>query len=106
MKATPETVRTVDRLERPAAFVLTQAPPRSYRITEAERGLSMLGMVSPVKIVMRNAYQDAQGAGLGVTEFEPEGKAAQEIRDLWAWIDKKMEKMNYDPATTEKTHVA
>jgi chromosome partitioning protein len=106
MKATPETVRTVNRLERPAAFVLTQTPPRSFRIGEAERGLSMLGMVAPIHIVMRNAYQDAQGAGQGVTEYEPDGKAAQEIRDLWTWINKKMEKIAYDPTETEKTHVA
>jgi chromosome partitioning protein len=106
MKATPETVHTIHRLERPVGFVLTQTPPRSYRIREAERGLSMFGMVAPVHIVMRNAYQDAQGAGLGVTEFEPEGKAAQEIRGLWTWIEKKMEKTTYDPAETEKAHIA
>jgi chromosome partitioning protein len=97
MKATPETVRTIRRLERPAVFVLTQTPPRSYRIGEAEQGLSILGMVAPIHIVMRNAYQDAQGAGQGVTEYEPDGKATQEIRALWAWIDKKMEKITYDP---------
>jgi chromosome partitioning protein len=27
-----------------------------------------------------------------VTEFEPEGKAAEEVRQLWQWITKKMEK--------------
>ncbi|HZA24856.1 MAG TPA: ParA family protein [Dehalococcoidia bacterium] len=97
MKATPETVHTIRRLERPAVFVLTQTPPRSYRIGEAEQGLSILGMVAPIHIVMRNAYQDAQGAGQGVTEYEPDGKATQEIRALWAWIDKKMEKITYDP---------
>ena len=106
MKATPETVRTVQRLERPAAFVLTQTPPRSYRIGEADKGLAMLGMVSPVRIVLRNAYQDAQGAGLGVTEYEPEGKAAEEIRALWAWITTKMEKIAYDPVKTKETHFA
>jgi chromosome partitioning protein len=41
---------------------------------------------------MRNAYQDAQGAALGVTEYEPEGKAAQEVRTLWQWITRKLEK--------------
>ena len=34
----------------------------------------MLGMVVPVRIVQRSAYQDAQGMGLGVTEYEPEGE--------------------------------
>ena len=93
MKATPPTIATINRLEKHAAFVLTQTPPRGSRNSEAQKGLSMLGMVCPHLIVMRNAYQDAQGAGLGVTEFEPDGKAAQEIRDLWKWISKKLEKL-------------
>jgi len=96
MKATPPTVATIDRLKKPVAFVLTQTPPRSYRIREAENGLSVLGMVAPVPIVLRNAYQDAFGAGLGVTEYEPEGKAAEEIRALWKWIAKKLEKVRYE----------
>ena len=94
MKATPPTIATVNRLLKDAAFVLTQTPPRGKRTQEAERGLSMLGMVAPHPIVMRNSYQDAQGAGLGVTEYEPEGKAAEEIRELWIWIAKKLEKLS------------
>src|ERR1700722_6190294 len=94
MKATPPTIATINRLKKDAAFILTQTPARSYRNGEAEKGLSMLGMVCPHIIVSRNSYQDAQGRGLGVTEFEPDGKAAQEIRELWKWISKKLEKVN------------
>ena len=95
MKATPATVETIRRLNKPAAFVLTQTPPRSYRNREAEQGLGVLGMVCPVHIVLRNVYQDAQGAGLGVTEFEPDGKAAGEVRELWDWINKKIRKVKH-----------
>ena len=90
MKATPPTVATIKRLGKRSAFVLNQTPPRGYRIREAAQGLSMLGMVAPVHIVSRNAYQDAQGMGLGVIEFEPDGKAAAEIRELWQWIAKEV----------------
>lgn len=93
MKATPATVETIRRLGKPAAFVLTQTPPRSYRIREAQNGLGVLGMVAPVYVVSRNSYQDAQGAGLGVMEFEPGGKAAEEIKELWAWLTKKAGKV-------------
>ena len=102
MKATPPTIATINRLKKDAAFVLTQTPARSYRNSEAEKGLSMLGMVCPHLIVIRNAYQDAQGRGLGVTEYEPEGKAALEVRELWKWISKKLEKVN----ERQETHVA
>lgn len=93
MKATPPTIATIKRLGKPAAFVLTQTAARGGRLVEAEAGLSMLAMVAPIRIVQRHAYQDAQGKGQGVTEFEPEGKAAEEIRNLWQWVIKKMEKV-------------
>jgi chromosome partitioning protein len=96
MKATPATVGTIKRLGKPAAFVLTQTPPRGSRIIEADKGLGMLGMVAPVRIVQRSAYQDAQGMGLGVTEYEPDGKAAAEIKELWSWIVRKMEKVVHE----------
>jgi chromosome partitioning protein len=94
MKATPPTMAAIKRLDKPAAFVLTQTPVRGARIKEAEIGLSVLGMVAPIHIVSRNAYQDAQGLGLGVTEYEPTGKAAEEIRALWNWIIRKLEKVS------------
>jgi len=96
MKATPTTVETIRRLGKPAAFVLTQTPVRSFRNREAQNGLQVLGIVAPVFIVSRNAYQDAQGAGLGVMEFEPEGKAADEINQLWIWLIKKARKVKSD----------
>ena len=102
MKATPPTVATIKRLGKLSAFVLSQTPPRGYRIREAAKGLSVLGMVAPVHIVSRNAYQDAQGRGLAAIEFEPDGKAATEIRELWQWITKKLEKLTDE----QETHVA
>ena len=99
MKATPTTVATIKRLDKLSAFVLSQTPPRGYRIREAAKGLSVLGMVAPVHIVSRNAYQDAHGMGLAVTEFETDGKAAAEIRALWQWIAKKLEKLTNEQET-------
>lgn len=97
LKATPPTVATINRLDMQAVFVMTQTPPRGERVREAEVGLGMLGIVSPIRVVARNAYQDAHGAGLGVIEFDPEGKAAAEITQLWSWIVKKMDKMEKVP---------
>lgn len=97
MKATPTTVATIRRLGKPLAFVLTQTPPRGFRIREAQSGLGVLGPVAPVPVVMRNAFQDAHGSGLGITEFEPDGKAAEEIGELWRWLARKMEKLVHEP---------
>ena len=64
--------------------------------------LSVLGLVATVHVVARSAFQDAHGMGLTVSESEPDGKAAAEIRKLWLWIAKKLEKVNDVP----KTHVS
>ena len=96
MKATPPTMATIKRLQKPGAFVLTQTPVRGFRIREAQAGLSVLGMVAPEPIVSRSVYQDAQGRGLGVAEYEPDGKAADEIARLWSWVVKKIGKIGYE----------
>ena len=93
MKAIRPTIANVDRVGKPTAFVLTQTPPKSFRVTEAKTALSMLGLVATTSIVQRNDHQDAQGAGLGVTEYDPNGKAAEEVRELLQWIEKTLRKV-------------
>lgn len=100
LEATPVTVETIKRLKKPYAFILTQTPPRSFRIREAQVGLSYMGTVCPSTIVLRNAYQDAQSMGLGVTEFEPDGRAASDISDCWQWIVSRIRKVNYGKEET------
>ncbi|MFK7735163.1 MAG: AAA family ATPase [Pirellulaceae bacterium] len=92
MKAIPPTAATIGRLGKPFAFVITQAPSRGPRIREAQVGLGMLGPVAPTPIVTRAVYQDAQGVGQGVIEFEPKGKAASEVSNLWQWLNRQMKK--------------
>ena len=38
---------------------------------------------------LRADHQDAYAAGQGVTEYASTGKAAQELRELWQWTNKK-----------------
>jgi chromosome partitioning protein len=90
MRALPPAVAVIQRLNKPYAFVLSQAPPRGYRIREAERGLAILGPVCPVVIVSRSGYQDAFGLGLSVTEHEADGKAAFELKKLWKWLERRI----------------
>ncbi len=101
LEATPSTVETIKRLKKPYAFVLTQAPARSFRVREAQTGLSYLGTVCPSPVVMRNAFQDAQSMGLGVIEFEPDGRAASDISECWQWIVSRIKKANYGKEKTD-----
>jgi chromosome partitioning protein len=89
LRAFKPTLAAVYRLEKRFAFVLNQTPPRSYRIRDAADGLAVLGILPDVNIVARNDHQDAIGMGQGVTEFNPTGQAAGEIRRLWAWVERR-----------------
>jgi chromosome partitioning protein len=62
-----------------AVIVLNSCPPT--------KGFSVYGLpVCPVAISSRVAFSHALTGGLAVTEYEPEGKAAGEIRKLWKWL--------------------
>lgn len=86
LEATQPTIEAIHATRRRFAFVLNQTPVRSPRLSEAAAGLRLLGVLAEPGIAQRNDYQDALGQGLGVTEFNPSGKAAEEIRQLWQWI--------------------
>jgi chromosome partitioning protein len=82
----------VTRLNRPYAFVLNQCPVgRTTRPADASRALSLLGVLALPFIAQRTDHQDAIGLGLGVTELDRAGKAAEEINALWGWVKRRIE---------------
>lgn len=112
LEAARPTLGALTRLGTPYAFVLNACPPgRSGRIDDAGRALSLLGVLASPTIVQRTDHVDAIGFGLGVTELAADGKAAQEIRELWTWISRRMESQHGKQtpvsagAGTERQHV-
>lgn len=93
LQATLPTIEALMRLgmKDRFAFVLNQCPPgRSSRATEAAAGLIVFGMLAAPLIAQRADHQDALAAGQGVTEFAPQGRAAEELRALWGWASRKL----------------
>jgi chromosome partitioning protein len=75
--------------QKPAAIVLNQVEPRLPETEQARALITTLGLaLSPTCLSKAVAYQRAIAAGLGVTEYEPTGKAAQEILNLLDWISR------------------
>jgi chromosome partitioning protein len=72
-------------LER-TAIVLNAAPPRGSLTDAAETGLSEIVPVVPVRLHNRAAYSHAINSGHSVEEYDPSGKAAEEIRALYNWV--------------------
>jgi chromosome partitioning protein len=102
IEAAVPTLRAVRAFGKPFAFVLNQTPVRSRRpdgaaaalgeatVSPSEMSLVEMGVLARPYIVLRNDQQDALGAGLAVTEYAQGGKSADEIRDLWLWVWKKL----------------
>jgi chromosome partitioning protein len=96
IEATHPTLLAIRRLDKAFAFVLNQTPVRSNRPSDAAAVLHERGVLALPYIVQRNDHQDALGAGLAVSEFAPNGKAAEEVRALWAWVKNKLDGASLD----------
>ena len=74
-----------------AVFVLSACPTRSPEVAETREILFGYGLpIAPVEIMERRAFARAVATGRAVTEFESNGKAANEIRMLWEWLQEQM----------------
>jgi chromosome partitioning protein len=73
---------------KPAFVVLNAMPPGATRlIADARAAVAVHGLdVAPVAIQQRAAFGHALTAGQTAQEFEPSGKAAAEIAQLYRWL--------------------
>lgn len=92
IKATAATVTALSGMGKPFAFILNQTPAgRQARLTAAvSMRLSTAAPVAPVAIATRMDHQYAYALGQGVSEYDPNGKAAAEVAELWEWSRKQM----------------
>lgn len=108
VEATATTFRTAFLAKRKAAFVLNQCPAntRSARANEAAKGLTSLGVLAEPLLSARMDYQDALARGFGVTEYSRDGRAAQEIEQLWHWAYAQIGEAEPPAANQNKSHAA
>ena len=52
--------------------------------------IDVSGVLARPYIVLRNDHQEVLGAGLAVTGYALERKSAEEMRELWQWVSKKL----------------
>ena len=75
-------------------FLLNQCPSsqQSARVDQGVVALeAMGGLISPL-VTSRVDYQESARHGWGVTELNPNGAAADEMRKLWSSIKRRMGK--------------
>ncbi len=88
--AMTETLKLIRRATEPPVrhgVVLTFCPLQGRELTDTEEAVRALGAaVAPVRLHNRIAYSRAQQSGQSALEYEPDGKAADELRQLYAYV--------------------
>lgn len=93
LRAIGATVEVLKALGRPAAIILNACPAargagEASVTAEARRALQGYGLpIAPQAVTVRAALSHALIDGQSVTEFEPSGKAAGELRRIWKWTE-------------------
>lgn len=87
LRAMTQTVKLAQQIGKTPVVVLTFCPPSGVEIEQARAVIEQLGAVwCGVDIHQRKAFARAQQEGQAVQEYEPSGKAADEIERLYDYI--------------------
>jgi chromosome partitioning protein len=87
LEAIRATLTLTQIAQKPSFVVLNAAPPRSGIGREAAEGLEGQGVqVAPIIMSQRAAFAHGVIDGRTAQEFEPGGKAAEEVERLYLWL--------------------
>ncbi len=100
--AMTKTLDLMKHYSKPSAVVLTFCPHAGRELSDTEHAIGELGAtLCPVRIGNRIAFSRAQQTGLAAQEYEPDGKAAEEINSLYKYMCIQLKEVKYE--RTEKT---
>lgn len=81
------TLSLAELANKPRFVVLNACPPRSTITNDAAESLTGAGIdLCTVRLHHRLAYVNPLAGGRCALEWEPKGKAADELRALWGWL--------------------
>jgi chromosome partitioning protein len=87
LEAIETTLMLAKATMKPAYVVLNAVPPRSNIGREAAQGLTARGaQVAPHQLTHRAAFAHGVIDGRTAQEFEPQGKAAEEVEGIYMWL--------------------
>jgi len=92
LRADGATVDLCERAGKPLVFVVNAATPKAKITSEAAVALSQHGTVAPVTLHHRTDYAASMIDGRTVMEVDPNGRSAEEIRQLWQYMNDRLEK--------------
>lgn len=87
LDALPASIHLARASGKPFFVVLNAAPVQGSEVNEATRALESDGIeVAPIVLHNRKAFYSHWQSGQTAGDFDPDGKAAGEIRDLMLWL--------------------
>ncbi|MEN8197934.1 MAG: ParA family protein, partial [Pseudomonadota bacterium] len=92
LRAAGATVELVERLGKKLVFVINAATPRARITAEAAIALSQHGTLAPVTIHHRTDFAASMIDGRTVMEIDQNCASAQEIIQLWEYLDERLTK--------------
>lgn len=91
IRAMQQTVQAAQQIGKPCAVVITFCPPSGPEVDQARQIIDKQGAaLVPVALHLRKAYGRAQMQGLAPQEYEPDGKAASEVQQLYAYTRRQL----------------
>lgn len=91
LRAISNTVDLVKLAQTKAVIVLNTVPPRGSLADEATDAVGVYELpISPIRIGQRAAFMHSLTAGQTAQEYEPHGKAAHEIQQLYKYVCKQV----------------
>jgi chromosome partitioning protein len=92
LRAVGATVDLCERAGKPLIFVVNAATPKAKITSEAAVALSQHGTVAPITLHHRTDFAASMIDGRTVMEVDPQGRSAEEVRQLWTYISDRLEK--------------
>jgi chromosome partitioning protein len=102
LRAVGATADIAARNEKPVVFVINGATKRARITGEAAVALSQHGMVAPVMVHNRVDFAASMVDGRTVGEVVPGSASANEVRDLWAYVQDRLFRLKRDPSIMPK----
>ncbi|MDB5570316.1 MAG: ATPase [Hyphomicrobiales bacterium] len=92
--ASESTRQMLKSLKKEFVFLLNQCPPsqQSARVQDGAKALEAMGGIITPLVGSRVDFQEAARYGWGVTEINPAGYAADEVRKLWSSLKRRLPK--------------
>ena len=92
LRAIGDTLAVVERLQKPFCFVITMAKSQTRIAMNTLQVLAQYGRVAPVMLGDRVDYAESMIDGLSVGELSSKSKSADEIKQLWSYVNSLLHK--------------